>query len=86
MRIAPDWLVGKGLNKNHNKNHNVDILLFTYNTAHLAPLCMVLAPLCMVLAPVGALNGTRGHATMQQVNASYSKGVHPYNYPTLNKK
>ena len=32
----------------------------------------------MVLASVDTLDGTRGHAAVQQASASYCKGVHPY--------
>ena len=34
----------------------------------------------MGLAPVGALDGIRGRAVVQQASASYCKGVQPYTF------
>ena len=46
----------------------VSFVSFTHRTAHIAPLCMV-------LEPFSALDGTRGRAAVQQVNASFCKDV-----------
>ena len=79
MRIAHNWLVGKGQKKNCNKNYNVTSFLSTYIIAHLATFCMV-------LVPIGALDGTRGHAAVKQASISCCKGVHPYTHAIQHSK
>ena len=78
LRFTHDWLVDRRLRAHQDKNHNVYNFLFNHNTAHLAPLSIV-------LAPISTPDGTRGRAAVEQVNASFFKGVHPYKAMIPNK-